>query len=199
MPIIQEPVNQGFDWRSAGKSLLGGAEKVSSFMAGPGGMILGGASALFSAFGQKKAAEDKLQYIGQQRSQLTGALGSLGDIYEQQTSLAKEEFGEQREELGYGTGQVLTQATAGADVQRKKGGFATAGDIEAGAQRKREAIYKGYGFQERGLETALGKTLMGYEEEYASEKGALQAQLTGLDYEAKQARSQTSILSNLFT
>jgi|TARA_R100000049_G_C1929522_1_gene73596 hypothetical protein len=125
---------------------------------------------------QKKMAQSQLKYLSQQRGMLHQQRQKLQDIYEQQTSLAKSEFGESA---------GLQKEAAGAQFRALAGktGFESSGQVEYQAEQKEEDIMRKYNI-------GLGKSLMEAESMFEEGKGMIQGQLAEIGFQEDTARDQ---------
>jgi len=174
----------------AGSSMMGG---LGSAMMGPPGLLLAGGLAGLNAFSSMNQAEEEVDILGNQISSLKGAQSSLDESYGQKKGLATDKYSEQLEQLSYGAGQSLYDISTQGSQAAGRTGMARSGTVETNIERARGTVRDKFGFEQTGLESMLGESLMNIEEWYGAQSSDLSTQMEGLKYQKEQAQSRTGL------
>ena len=201
MASIGQAVGSGL---SASALASGSGVAGLAAMASPIGWAVAGLGILGSIGGassKRKAAQERMGYIGQQQKSLEMALGQVGQIAEQKIDIAEDIHGERYEQASYGAGQSLYDITVQGGTAAQRSGLATSGTVQQMLERGQSGVRAGFGFEQRNLRSALGEKLMGIEEYRAGEEGRIMAEQQRLAYEMKKAKREASsggFLTSLF-
>lgn len=173
----------------------GSAGSVGSMlgMSNPAMLGVGAVLAGINAFSSMNQAEEEVDILGNQISSLGEAQSSLTDAYGQKKGLAADKYSEQLGQLSHSTGQSLYDISTQGSQAAGKTGLAKSGAVESSIGKARGDVRDKFGFQQTGLESMLGESLMNIEEWYGSQSSELDTQMEGLKYQKKQAQSRTGL------
>ena len=168
---------------------------------GSGSKLLGLGTIGATLWGAHKSQQAARDASGQAKKQMELIGGMKTDVQEgfaARAGLVKEEFTEQSDILGETTGYKMEDISESYE-QGSKDDLVFSGEREKTRERLRERVGAGYQAQTGQLQNVLGKQLMTFAEQEASQVGQLDYQLSALQFEQKGLEKKaSSIWENMF-
>jgi hypothetical protein len=167
-----------------------GAATAFALGSNPAGWAILGVGALTAGFGalaSDKEAGARYNLLGEQISDVKGAMKGANKMYDEKLGIAQDLFSQDTTNLGKTTGNTLFDINQQGSQLSSQAGFASSGIVDTTITRMQDRTMDEYGMRKQDLTDILGSKMMGLAEKREDDIGRLKTEQKKLEYERELA------------